>query len=179
MSRTLSMNCGSVDSFQVCSRCGLRPNARQIREMADLAQPGGAGHRPGRPVGVVVGRRFPQRLGDHLLHLLVGDRARATWPRLIDQPVQPATHEPTSPLGDRLRPDPQPLGPGLVGRAFRARQHDPAAQRQRLGGGGPTRPAHQRLALLVGQHQRRFGSASLSHARQPTTIIQRINNSGH
>jgi hypothetical protein len=33
-SRTLSMNCGSVDSFQVCCRCGLRPNARQIREIA-------------------------------------------------------------------------------------------------------------------------------------------------
>jgi hypothetical protein len=34
MSRTLSMNCGSVDSFQVCCRCGLSPNARQIREIA-------------------------------------------------------------------------------------------------------------------------------------------------
>jgi hypothetical protein len=34
MSRTLSMNCGSADSFQVCSRCGLSPKARQIREMA-------------------------------------------------------------------------------------------------------------------------------------------------
>jgi hypothetical protein len=28
------MNCGSVDSFQVSSRCGLRPNARQIRDTA-------------------------------------------------------------------------------------------------------------------------------------------------
>ena len=34
MSRTLSTNCGSVDSFQVCTRCGLSPNARQIREIA-------------------------------------------------------------------------------------------------------------------------------------------------
>jgi len=34
MSRTLAMNCGSADSFQVCSRCALSPNARQIREMA-------------------------------------------------------------------------------------------------------------------------------------------------
>jgi hypothetical protein len=33
-SRTLSMNWGSADSFQVCSRCGLSPNARQIREIA-------------------------------------------------------------------------------------------------------------------------------------------------
>ena len=28
------MNCGSVDSFQVWTMCGLRPNARQIRETA-------------------------------------------------------------------------------------------------------------------------------------------------
>ena len=29
------MNCGSVDSFQVSTRWGLSPNARQIREIAD------------------------------------------------------------------------------------------------------------------------------------------------
>jgi hypothetical protein len=28
------MNSGSADSFQVSTRCGLRPNARQIREIA-------------------------------------------------------------------------------------------------------------------------------------------------
>jgi hypothetical protein len=28
------MNCGSADSFQLCSRCGLSPNARQIRDTA-------------------------------------------------------------------------------------------------------------------------------------------------
>src|SRR3979411_1509609 len=28
------MNCGSVDSFHVSTRCGLRPKARQIREIA-------------------------------------------------------------------------------------------------------------------------------------------------
>ena len=28
------MNCGPVDSLQVSTRCGLRLNARQIREMA-------------------------------------------------------------------------------------------------------------------------------------------------
>ena len=30
------MNCGSVDSFQVSTRCGLRPNARQIRRPPSL-----------------------------------------------------------------------------------------------------------------------------------------------
>ena len=35
------MNCGSVDSFQVSTMCGLRPNARQIRETADWDMPAG------------------------------------------------------------------------------------------------------------------------------------------
>jgi hypothetical protein len=33
------MNCGSFDSFQVSTRCGLRPNARQIRETAVWLSP--------------------------------------------------------------------------------------------------------------------------------------------
>ena len=33
------MNCGSVDSFQVSTTCGLSPNARQIRETADWDMP--------------------------------------------------------------------------------------------------------------------------------------------
>ena len=33
------MNCGSVLSFQVCTKCGLRPNARQIRDTADWLMP--------------------------------------------------------------------------------------------------------------------------------------------
>ncbi len=38
-SRTLPMNCGSVDSFQVCTACGLSPNASQIRETAVWFRP--------------------------------------------------------------------------------------------------------------------------------------------
>jgi hypothetical protein len=33
------MNCGSVLSFEVCTKCGRRPNARQIREIADSDTP--------------------------------------------------------------------------------------------------------------------------------------------
>jgi len=33
------MNSGSVDSFQVSTRCGLRPKARQIRETDDCDWP--------------------------------------------------------------------------------------------------------------------------------------------
>ncbi|CAM5227224.1 hypothetical protein SHIRM173S_09912 [Streptomyces hirsutus] len=38
-SRTLSMSNGSVDSRDVCERCGARANARQIREIADCDMP--------------------------------------------------------------------------------------------------------------------------------------------
>src|SRR4029453_11588531 len=55
----------------------------------------------------------------------------------------------------------------LVGRPGGARQYDPASQRQRLGALGPPRPAPQRLALIVGQDQRRFGS---SCPRHPLTL---------
>ena len=33
------MNCGSVDSFHVCTACGLSPNARQIRDTAVWFRP--------------------------------------------------------------------------------------------------------------------------------------------
>ena len=39
MSRTLSMNSGSGDSLKVSVRCGLSPNARQIRLIADWDMP--------------------------------------------------------------------------------------------------------------------------------------------
>jgi hypothetical protein len=43
MSRNLSINCGSVDGFHVSTKCGLSPNARQIREIADCDIPGPRG----------------------------------------------------------------------------------------------------------------------------------------
>jgi hypothetical protein len=33
------MNCGSLDSFHVCWRCGWSPNAFQIRSTADCVSP--------------------------------------------------------------------------------------------------------------------------------------------
>jgi hypothetical protein len=73
MSRTLSMNCGSEDSFQVCSRCGLSPNARQIREIAVWLVP--VARAIDRVNQWVSRRRLLQGLNDHLLDLGVGDRA--------------------------------------------------------------------------------------------------------
>ena len=56
-SRTLSMNCGSVDSLKVSTRCGLSPKARQIRLMAVWDIPPWPGPATGRPVGRIRGRR--------------------------------------------------------------------------------------------------------------------------
>ena len=39
MSRTLSMNCGSVDSLNVSTRCGLSPNAFHTRPIVDFDSP--------------------------------------------------------------------------------------------------------------------------------------------
>src|SRR6266511_3090904 len=86
-------------------------------------------------------------------------------PRLVDQPGQPARDEPGPPLGDRLGPNPELGGDRLVRRALGAGQHDPTPQRQRLRRFRPPRPAHQRLALLIGQHQWHLGTTSLSHSR--------------
>ena len=88
-SRTLSMNCGSVDSLKVSTRCGLSPNARQIRPTVDFDSPLSAAIDARRPVRGVGGLALQG--GHHdLLDLLVGDRARRARARLVDQPVQPA-----------------------------------------------------------------------------------------
>ena len=45
MSRTLSMNSGSVDSLKVSVRCGCKPKARQIRCTVVWVKPARLGHR--------------------------------------------------------------------------------------------------------------------------------------
>ena len=129
-----------------------------------LAHPDLPGHRPGRPMGVVVGRWPLQGGHDHLLDLVVGDRAGPARPWLIRQALQPLAHEPTPPLGHRLRPDPQPGGHRDIGRALRAGQHDPRSQGQRLGTGAPPRPALQGLSFLLGQTS---GAVGLPRSAMP------------
>jgi len=76
-------------------------------------------------MGVVV-RRWPLQGGhDHLLDLVVGDRAGSARAWLIGQALQPLAHEPAPPLGHRLGPDAQLLGHRDVGCALGAGQHDP------------------------------------------------------
>ena len=156
-SRTFAMNYGSVDSFHVSTRCGLRPKARQIRETDDCDRPVSAGHRPGGPVAVLPAALLRQRPGDHHLDLLVGDLPRRPGPRRVRQALQPALHEPHPPLADRLPRHPGPGGDRRQRRdpaVLRAGQHDPRPQGQRLRRRPLADQRLQSLALSIGQQQR-------------------------
>ena len=151
-SRTLSMNCGSVDSFQVSTKCGLSPNARQIREIDDCD----------RPVALAMPRV------DQCVSPLAGvcssvfTMTSSTWSSLITREapgrgssVKPCKRfrEPPPPPSDGLLPSPQRHRHILVGRSLRARQHDPRPKSQCLGRFRASRPPLQRVTLGLGQHQ--------------------------
>src|SRR5690606_30768653 len=103
---------------------------------------------------------------------LIGDLARLARPWFVDQPVKTLLREPGPPLADRHRIAPQLLGDPLIRRALRRGEHDPAAQRQRLPGLGPTSPPLKRLTLLVAQSDLSRRPASLSHQCLPSLPIQ-------
>jgi hypothetical protein len=124
-----------------------RPPDPRDRRLAHASRPGHAARRPGRGVG----RGLLQGLGDHLLHLGVGDRAGRARPWLVHQPFQPAGGEPPAPLADPGRVHAQPRAGLQVGQALGTGQHDPTAQRQCLAAAAASGPALQRLALLIGQ----------------------------
>jgi hypothetical protein len=104
-----------------------------------------------------VGRRGLQGGHQHLLDLLVSNGAGRSGPRLIGQPFQAAGHKPRPPLGHRRPRDSQPGGDLGVAGALGTRQHDPAAQRQRLAGreGDTRRRVSCRLPAAV-RHRPRW-----------------------
>ena len=63
-------------------------------------------HRPRAPMRRVP-RRVLQCVGNHLLHLRIGEPPRCPGPRLVDQPVQPLLDKAPTPAPDRLPRDPQ------------------------------------------------------------------------
>ena len=161
-SRTLSTNCGSVDSLNVSWRCGLSPNARQIREIADWLIPVAAAI--DRVDQCVASTGLDSRvLHDHLLDCLIGHRARRTGTRLVGQPLKPVLHKPGPPLADGDLVDPQQLGDRGVGVTLGAGQHDPRPQRQLLRRLRPTSPPLQRLPLLIGELKYSFRATRRRH----------------
>ena len=77
------------------------PQHRRLRQ-ADLAR-----HRARRPMSGVL-RRGLERLDDHLLDLVIGDRSRPPRARFIGQTVQPQPRETVAPLASRADRDSQP-----------------------------------------------------------------------
>jgi hypothetical protein len=116
-----------------------------------LAHPGRGRHRARRPVRR-VGRLLLERLDDHPLDISVADRARLARTRLVMQTVEATPSEPAAPLANRRAAAAQPRRDLLARLAVGRRQHDPAAQRQRLRALRTPRPALQHLPLLVAQH---------------------------
>src|SRR5579863_2934673 len=104
MSRTFSMNCGSVDSLKVSLRWGCKPKARQIAADRTLGQPGALSERPRAPMRSVRRGGF-QRQGQHALDGGIGDASRRAWTRFVEQSSQPVTDKPLSPLADGLMGD--------------------------------------------------------------------------
>jgi hypothetical protein len=161
-SRTCSTNSGSLDSLKVSVRCGGSRTAFQIRPTMERLSPerlaidardqwvasGGVSSR----VATITASTCSS-----LMFLGAPGRGASTSPSSRRATTR-ARHLPT--LGQR---HPQLRGDLLVGGPGGAGQDDPAAQRQRLGAVGPPRPAPQRLALLVGQEQRRLGSSCPGH----------------
>jgi hypothetical protein len=118
------MNCGSVDSLKVSTRCGLSPKARQIRLIADCDMPSLRAR-----LRVDSGWHRSEWSPSHDQHPFdpfVADRAWRPRPWLINQSVQPVGHKPRPPLGHRGAGHAQLPSDLAVGDALRAGQHDPA-----------------------------------------------------
>ena len=108
----------------------------------------------------------------------VATTTSSTWSSVIDggRPGRSSSTSPSSrrarnrraPLAHRRPATPATRRDLLVGRPVRARQHDPAPQRQRLRRLRPPRPTLQRLPLLIGQHQLGLRAPSPRHHPTPT-----------
>ena len=139
MSRTLSMNNGSGDSLKLSTKCGFRPNARQIRLTADWVIP-----------VEVASERVDQCVALAGVSSSVLTITRSTSSSPIDRGA-PGRGSSCSPSRRRsmnrrrhfptvVRSTSRPSRDFDVGAALRACQHDPTSQRQRLRGARTPRP---------------------------------------
>src|ERR1039457_3058636 len=165
-SRTLPVNCGSEGSFQVSSRCGFSPNARQIRDTAVWF----------RPAARAIDRvdQCVSRFGGLRSSVFTITSSACSSVIFRGCPGRGSSPSPSSPPGTNRAPPPplahHPLRhpePGrdlLVRRSLRARQHDPRPQRQRLRALLPPRPPLQDGPLVFCQLQRRLRAPSSCHS---------------
>ena len=138
--------------------------SKRVPNVADrrVTEPDGFRHLARTPVRRAARRRF-QRTDNHLLHLLVGNRALRARSRLIVETIQSMRDKPTAPFADRARRDMQPSRDHLAVRAFGTRQDDARAARERRCRSRLMRHRVQSSPFVFGQDQRYLG-ASRSHA---------------
>src|SRR5262249_18340829 len=153
-----------AESLNVSARCGLRPNARQIRPTVDCDS----------PLAWAMPRVLQWVAWDGLVSRVrvttfstassvtvrgapgLGSSASPSNRPAPGRPLQPAGHEPAGPGADGGTANAQLLGHDLVGGPRGTGQDDPGAKGEALGTLGPVGPAGERLALVVGQRQLGF-----------------------
>jgi hypothetical protein len=155
MSRTLSMNSGSVESLKVSVR--LQPERPPRAAYRALREPKLAGEPARAPVRRIARQRV-ERGGDEALDLRIPDAPRCPGARLIEQSFQPPLHKTGAPLAHGLGRYAQPSCHLAIGRGFGAGEHNARAQRQRLSGLAPARPLRQLIVLFHTQPQFRYRS---------------------
>ena len=162
------MNWGSGDSLKCSTWCGLSPNARQIRLMADWDIPVAAAiDRVDRCVA--LSGLGLQRGHDDPLNVFVADRAGLARSGLVVKAIEPALSKTHPPLAHRGVSATQPGGDVDAALPLSSGQHDPCPQRQRLGRLGSARPALEHLPLLIGEHD----LGPLGHGLLPSSSLTR------
>ena len=154
------MNCGSVDSLKVWTRCGLRPKARQMRETADCDM----------PADLAIDRvdQCVSPFGGSCSRVVAMTFSTCSSVTVRGRPGRGSSLRPSSRDSrnrDRHLPAvaldiPRSAATALTAAAVRAGQHDPRPQRQRLGGLPAPRPSLQDLPLVIGQHEQAQASDS-------------------
>jgi hypothetical protein len=101
MSRTCSMNSGSLDSLKVSGAVGVQRESPPDPADRALGHARSLGHGAGAPMGG-PDRGALEGQGDDPLDVGVCDLARSTRPGLIEKSVETPLTEPGAPLADHL-----------------------------------------------------------------------------
>src|SRR4051812_5951794 len=185
MSRTLSMNCGSLDNLKVSLRCGLSPNAFQIRPTVERDNPlsaaidardqcvasAGVRSRVDTTTASIcssaIFRGAPGRGSSDSPSRPDSTNRRRHVPTVCGHTPTPDPADPPPPRPPPPPPPPPPPAPLFV-RLPRAPPppHPPPHPPPRPGF-PPPRPPQQRLPLLLGQGHLGHRPSHPRHNRQP------------
>ena len=139
--------------------------AKRAPDAADhrVTHPGLGGHRSRAPVRRTLGCGL-QRLDDHGLDLLVGDRSWGAHSRLIVQAIEPTYDKACPPLADGRIGRPMSARHRGIGGLLGAREHEPCPKRERAIHPRPFRQPHQLRSLKIRDDKSGFGTSDRCHA---------------